>query len=61
MNIYPEYERGTKRNNRFNNNDNKNNYYLPNIYQNKIKSSYRRTRVKKKCNSKVNTQIKYTH
>ncbi len=48
MNIYPEYERGTKRNNRFNNNDNKNNYYLPNIYQNKIKSSYRRTRVKSK-------------
>ena len=49
INIYPEYETSTKRNNRYNPNSNRyNNYYLPNIYNNKISSSKRRTILKSK-------------
>ena len=50
MNIYPEQERETKRNNnRYNNYSNRNNnYFLPNIYGNKINSSTRRTQMKSK-------------
>ena len=48
MNIYPEYERETKRNNRYNVYLNRNNNFLPNIYGNKISSSIRRTRLKSK-------------
>ena len=50
VNIYPEYERETKRNgNRYNLYLNQNNnYYLPNIYGNKATSSTRRVRLKSK-------------
>ena len=51
MNIYPEQERETKRNNnnRYNNYSNRNNnYFLPNIYGNKINSSTRRSQMKSK-------------
>ena len=50
INIYPEYERETKRNNnRYNIYLNRNNnYYLPNIYGNKLSSPKQRTRFKSK-------------
>ena len=50
MNIYPEQERETKRNNnRYNVYSNRNNnFYLPNIYGNKINSSIRRSQLKSK-------------
>ena len=53
-NIYPEYERETKRNNRYNiySNRNINNNYLPSIYGNKITNSTRRVRQKSKYDNK---------
>ena len=49
INIYPDYETtSTKRNNRYNHYSNKynNNFYLPNIYKNKISSSKMRPGIK---------------
>ena len=48
MNIYPEYERETKRNNRYNVYLNRNDNFLPNIYGNKISYSIKRTKLKSK-------------